>query len=48
MGRGIRRLVTMFDPLELLVAEADRRCEEDWDDERSPDLSGEELEERIE
>ncbi|KAF9034848.1 hypothetical protein BJ165DRAFT_1533884 [Panaeolus papilionaceus] len=47
MGRGIRRLVTMFDPLELLVAEADRRCEEDWDDERSPDLSGEELEERI-
>ncbi|KAF9032750.1 hypothetical protein BJ165DRAFT_1568204 [Panaeolus papilionaceus] len=47
MGRGIRRLVVMFDPLEVLVAEADRRCEEDWDDERSG-LSGEELEERIE
>lgn len=47
MGRGIRRLVVMFDPLDALVIEADRRCEEDWNDDRSG-LNQDELEERIE
>ncbi|KAF9045028.1 hypothetical protein BJ165DRAFT_1527958 [Panaeolus papilionaceus] len=32
MGRGIRRLVSLFEPLDDLIAEADRRCDADPSD----------------
>jgi hypothetical protein len=32
-GRGIRRIVTLFDSIEDLICENDRHCENDNDDE---------------
>lgn len=32
-GRGIRRIVALFDNIEELIAENDRRCESDEPDE---------------
>ncbi|KAF9047615.1 hypothetical protein BJ165DRAFT_1403296 [Panaeolus papilionaceus] len=45
MGRGIRRLVALFEPLEDLIVEADRRCDLEPSDTAA--TSEEELEEEL-
>jgi hypothetical protein len=36
-GRAIRRIVTLFDGIEDLIAENDRRCEDEPDENVTPE-----------
>jgi hypothetical protein len=47
MGRGIRRLVSLFESLELIINEADNRLQAEADDHEPPEpTTSEEIEEK--
>ncbi len=37
MGRGIRRLVTLFEPIDTIIAEADYRIQVEYDGSQVPE-----------
>jgi hypothetical protein len=44
MGRGIRRLISLFESLEMIIAEADNRLQAEADgQELSPPMTDEEI-----
>jgi len=47
MGRGIRRLVSLFESLELIINEANNHLQAEADDQEPPDpTTNEEIEEQ--
>jgi hypothetical protein len=45
MGRGIRRLISLFEPLEMIINEADTRLQAEADGRESPEpITDEEVE----
>jgi len=44
MGRGIRRLISLFEPLEAIINEADNRLQAEADSPDPPDATDEDVE----